>query len=266
VLWLANAATLSLEPFGGGQHAREVEDMDRKLIDEQIAYYCARAPEYDEWFLRNGRYDRGEEFRKAWVSEIACVERALEALQPFGDVLELACGTGLWTQRLVEAASSVTAVDASAEVMAINRERVRSDAVRYVQADVFDWRPGRSYDFVFFSFWLTHVPPSLFDAFWSSVQASLKPNGRVFFVDNKFNASSLQHQTFVPGSESYVVERTLNDERRFRIVKVFYEASELESKLHALGWNAEVHATGEFFLYAQATRECESRTLIRPGV
>jgi demethylmenaquinone methyltransferase/2-methoxy-6-polyprenyl-1,4-benzoquinol methylase len=228
--------------------------MDRGLIEEQIAYYCARAPEYDEWFFRHGRYDRGEEFRNAWSSEIACVERALKALQPYGDVLELACGTGLWTRRLVETATSVTAVDASAEVMAINRERVSSDIVHYVQADLFEWKPYVRYDVVFFGFWLTHVPPPLFDAFWSLVEASLKPDGRVFFVDNKFHTTSLQYQQFIAGPESYVVERALNDQRRFRIVKVFYEASDLESKLRALGWNAQVHATGEYFLYGQASR------------
>lgn len=31
------------------------------LLDEQAAHYRARAPEYDEWWLRTGRYDRGPE-------------------------------------------------------------------------------------------------------------------------------------------------------------------------------------------------------------
>jgi hypothetical protein len=57
--------------------------MDRALIEEPIAYYCARAPEYDEWFFRHGGYDRGEEFLAAWSGEIARVESALRALQPY---------------------------------------------------------------------------------------------------------------------------------------------------------------------------------------
>ncbi|HKP62923.1 MAG TPA: methyltransferase domain-containing protein [Polyangiales bacterium] len=228
--------------------------MDRALIEEQIAYYSARAEQYDAWFFRRGSYDHEEEFRARWSSELTRVESALRALQPYGDVLELACGTGLWTQRLVETASSVTAVDASAEVLAISRARLDADAVQFVQADLFEWKPSKRYDLIFFASWLSHVPPSLFDAFWSLVESSLKPEGRVFLLDNKLESKPLQHQHFIPGAESYVVERVLEDQRRFRIVKVFYEPAELESKLHALGWNARVHATGEFFIYGQASR------------
>jgi demethylmenaquinone methyltransferase/2-methoxy-6-polyprenyl-1,4-benzoquinol methylase len=36
---------------------------DRKpdILEEQLAYYRARASEYDEWFLRKSRYDREDE-------------------------------------------------------------------------------------------------------------------------------------------------------------------------------------------------------------
>ncbi len=68
---------------------------DRRLLDEQLAYYRARSGEYDEWFLREGRYDRGPEQRAEWFKEVAEVEAALHAAGPRGNVLELACGTGL---------------------------------------------------------------------------------------------------------------------------------------------------------------------------
>lgn len=100
--------------------------MDRVLLDEQISYYRARAWEYDEWFHRRGRYDRGEPHRRAWFAEVEQVEAALREARPRGRVLELACGTGIWTRRLVELAKDVTALDASPEVMRINRERVAS--------------------------------------------------------------------------------------------------------------------------------------------
>jgi demethylmenaquinone methyltransferase/2-methoxy-6-polyprenyl-1,4-benzoquinol methylase len=226
--------------------------MIRQLLDEQIAYYRARAHEYDEWFFRRGRYDRGDEFRLAWEAEIAVAEAALRELRPFGRVLELACGTGLWTRRLAESAESVTAVDASAEVIELNRARVGGSAVRYLQADLFEWRPSERYDLVFFGFWLSHVPPPQLEAFWSLVRACLAPGGTVFFVDNKRNFTSLDHQQFRAEDEDYVVERELNDRRRFRIVKVFHEPAALEAKLGELGWQANVRATGEFFLYGCA--------------
>jgi len=86
---------------------------DRASIDEQIAYYRARAGEYDEWLLRTGRYDRGPEHRAVWEAELVAVESALRDELSGGDVLELACGTGLWTRHLAPAHRRVVAVDAS---------------------------------------------------------------------------------------------------------------------------------------------------------
>jgi hypothetical protein len=103
-------------------------------------------------------------------------------------------------------------------VIEINRRRVTPAPVDYVQADLFEWRPNRRYDFIFFGFWLSHVPPAHFEAFWSLVDECLTPTGCVFFVDNKRNATSFAHQRRLEGAEDYVVERELEDRRRFRIV------------------------------------------------
>ena len=54
----------------------------RQLIDDQIAYYRARASEYDDWWFRQGRYDRGDEQRRAWSAEIAHLETALDGPVP----------------------------------------------------------------------------------------------------------------------------------------------------------------------------------------
>ena len=62
-------------------------------LDEQIAYYKARAAEYDEWFERRGRYDHGEAHRVA-EKEADEVRRHLRRFAPKGNVLELAGGTG----------------------------------------------------------------------------------------------------------------------------------------------------------------------------
>jgi hypothetical protein len=47
--------------------------------------------------------------------------------------------------------------------------------------------------------------------------------------------------------------RRLADGRGYRIVKRFYEPQALQQRLAALGWNAQVQTTGEFFIYGQAT-------------
>jgi 2-polyprenyl-3-methyl-5-hydroxy-6-metoxy-1,4-benzoquinol methylase len=232
--------------------------LDDKLLREQIEYYRARAREYDEWFLRQGRYDRGPQANEQWFAEVRQVQRALDEFAPRGDVLELACGTGLWTQRLLAHARQITAVDASAEMLALNQQRIRSTRVRYAQADLFDWRRDGQYDVVFFSFWLSHVPPERFAAFWDMVGSALALGGRVFFIDSLYEPTSTANNHRLGAREATTASRTLNDGRVFKIVKVFYEPAELQERLAALGWCAQVSTTAHYFLYAQATRRPET--------
>jgi demethylmenaquinone methyltransferase/2-methoxy-6-polyprenyl-1,4-benzoquinol methylase len=224
---------------------------DPEILDEQLAYYRARAPEYDEWFFRQGRYDRGEEHRRLWFDEVAQVEAALADAGPAGDVLELACGTGIWTRRLALRSRRVTAIDASPEVIALNRSRVRDARVAYVQADIFQWTPPTTYDFVFFGFWLSHVPLARFEAFWTLVRSALRPAGTVFFVDNlAAPAATAREQPWDAGG---IADRRLNDGRTFRIVKIFHDPADLTARLTPLGWAADVRTTATFFLYGTAT-------------
>jgi len=221
---------------------------ERQIVEGQIAYYRARADEYDQWFLRQGRYDQGPAHRARWFQEVAIVETALREEVRDADVLELACGTGLWTRHLAENNTRVVAVDASPEVLAINRERVRSANVEYVEADIFSWKPTGTFDVVFFSFWLSHVPPGQFDGFWGGVRAALKPGGRAFFVDSLLEQSSTARDHGLL-DQSGVVRRRLNDGREFDIVKVFYDPAELEHRLLQRGWTGWVRTTGTFFLH-----------------
>lgn len=222
------------------------------LIEQQKEYYRARAGEYDEWFLRQGRYDRGPEHRAQWFAEVEEVRAALERFNPAGRVLELACGTGWWTEQLVRWADEVTAVDASPEVLELNRIRVSDPKVRRVQADLFQWLPERgAYDAVFFSFWLSHVPPELFKPFWTMVRIALKPGGRAFFVDSLRTVESTAKDHVLP-DQDVVLERKLNDGRRFNIYKVFYNPAGLEARLTTVNWYGDVHGTENFFLYGSA--------------
>lgn len=219
------------------------------LLAEQLDYYRARAGEYDEWFLRQGRYDRGPELNQKWFDEVEQVRRTLRAFNPSGQVLELACGTGLWTEQLLPHAAHITAVDAAEEVLSINRACVGSPAVEYVQANLFDWLPTRRYDVVFFGFWLTHVPPERFDAFWKLVENALKPGGRIFFVDSRYEPASTAVDHQLEGKQATAVTRRLNDGREFRIVKVFYKTDELAQRLSASGWDMHIGETASYFIY-----------------
>lgn len=219
---------------------------ERLRLDEQIAYYRARAPEYEDWWD-----DHRADHPPTWAAEVAALESALASFAPTGTVLELACGTGLWTRQLVRYADRITAVDASPEVMALNAGRLPADvAVDFLQADLFAWRPEQRYDVVFFSFWLTHVPPAYFDAFWSSVAEALRPGGRFFMIDNRESYVDVADEP----PEGFHAERRLRDGRRYTIVKEFYEPADLVERLAPLGWEVTADATGPSFVLAHGRR------------
>jgi trans-aconitate methyltransferase len=97
---------------------------------------------------------------RALAASLGTGDLSARAFLPTGDVLELACGPGAWTEKLLRHASGLTAVDGASEMLARARARVGDARVRFVQADLFTWTPDRRYDVVFFGFWLSHVPLS----------------------------------------------------------------------------------------------------------
>lgn len=252
-------------PDGLGENPGDAHD----ILREQIAYYRARASEYDEWFLRQGRYDRGPEENARWHTEAGQVagalDRFLDGLPRGACALELAGGTGLWTERLAQRVARLTVVDAAPEALALNRDRLsgrlggrldagaeRAERVEYVTSDLFDWRPARRYDAVFFGFWLSHVPPERFAAFWALVRDALTPRGRVFVVDSLYEPRSTARDHRLDGPGATTVRRSLNDGRAYRIVKVFYTPERLTDALAPLGWRSTLAATPTYFLYGEA--------------
>jgi len=221
-----------------------------ELLTQQVAYYQARAGEYDEWWLRRGRYALPADLERRWVEDVTEAEAALREFAPSGQVLELACGTGLWTQHLVGYADHVTAVDASSDMIELNRRRLAGAPVDYVVADVFEWSPpAAKYDVVLFTYWLSHVPDDRLDAFWSTVRTALRPDGRVFLVDSTPYPSGGGQRT---GGRPE--RRELNDGRTFTISKRYWTASELQTDLRARGWQATAReTTNEMILVAAAS-------------
>jgi demethylmenaquinone methyltransferase/2-methoxy-6-polyprenyl-1,4-benzoquinol methylase len=210
-------------------------------VVEQKRYYAERAPEYDDWWYRRGRYELEPDALARWRADVADAEAALEEFAPGGTVLELAAGTGIWTRKLVGLAERVVAVDANAETLALNT----SDA-ELVLADVFEWEPVERFDLVFFSFWLSHVPEERFDEFWSLVRDALVPGGRVFLVDSGAGDTAHTGTDRANGEET----RSLADGRTFRIVKRRWLPGELAACVRPLGFELDLRDTANgHFLY-----------------
>ncbi|MGH3008286.1 MAG: class I SAM-dependent methyltransferase [Gaiellaceae bacterium] len=211
------------------------------LLSEQKRYYAARAPEYDDWWYRRGRYALEPDALARWQADAAEVNAALEAFALRGRVLDLAAGTGIWTRKLVRMAEHVVAVDANAEVLSLN-----TPEAELVRADIFDWKPPEQFDVVFFGFWLSHVPEERFEEFWRTVRAALAPGGRIFLVDNASGGESTHGRRSGEETET----RTLADGREFEIVKRRRTSEELRARVAPLGFVLDLRLTSNGnFLY-----------------
>jgi demethylmenaquinone methyltransferase/2-methoxy-6-polyprenyl-1,4-benzoquinol methylase len=231
--------------------------MSDDILQQQISYYRARAGEYDEWFYRLNRYDRGEALNQTWFDEVTVIIRALERIGHFGEALELACGTGIWTRELLKIADHITALDASEEVLALNRQKLKAAHVEYRQADLFAWQSDRQYDLVFFSFWLSHVPPGRLASFLATVNRAVRPGGKLFLIDSRYEPTSTAKDAPLREDEHIYRTRKLNDGSEYTIVKVFYKPDELRNALNTAGFAADVQTTEYYFIYANGVKEKE---------
>lgn len=253
-----------------GQPLRDAQDVTvpdpEMLLHEQIDYYRARAPEYDDWWLRTGSFEPDDDFGRRWEDGKAELDAALRAFRPAGNILEVAAGTGNLTLGLLasEHVDRVTAVDTAAEALNIASAKVAGDPrVSFLQADIFEWQPPEQYDDVVFGFWLSHVPPSRFERFWQLVDDALRPGGRVFFTDNAVPveqaATANGCEAATPWSHTWldrgVSVRTLADGREFHIVKRAWRADELEAELAQIGWSCTVAEHQGLFIHGRAAKQ-----------
>jgi 2-polyprenyl-3-methyl-5-hydroxy-6-metoxy-1,4-benzoquinol methylase len=225
----------------------------RDLLQEQLTYYSARAQEYDESVQQTGRFDNPKPPDPAVASEWGQAVDALHALGPWEQVLELACGTGLWTKELLRVSRHITALDGSTEMLAVNRAQVADPRVRYLQADLFQWKPEAEYDLVFFAFWLSHVPRESLQAFLHTVYQAVRPGGSVFIVDEPPDGRQLSG----PVQAGQYQTRTLYDGRKFQIVKVYYSPQDIQTDLEGLGFEGVEFTSGEYYFHLTGNRRKE---------
>lgn len=240
-------------PGSSGDRALPEEPYVAEVLAAQRQYYELRAPDYGLLTKPSDRVGRS-----LFPAELAAP--VIAGLRPFGDVLELACGPGpLFTNELAHHADTVTAVDASPTTLRLNQQRVANPTVTYLQADLFDWSPPRTFDFVFFGHWLSHVPPTRFDRFWDLVGSCTGDHGRVGFIDEDERATDLDADR--PTGRAEVARRRLSDGRSFDIIKVFWQPIDLEQRLRSLGWNIRIERVAERFMVGSGQPEPRTGTL-----
>lgn len=189
------------------------------------SYYAARAPEYDQVYRKPERQ-----------ADLRAIEAWLPPLFAQTRVLEIACGTGYWTQFIAPSASHMLALDIAPETLCIARQRVPVGKVDFSVGDAYQLpRHLGKFDTAFAGFWFSHVPKARRQEFLSGLGKLLVPGAKVVLLDNRFVAGSSSPITERDADGNTYQTRELADGSRHRVLKNFPSELELQSMLDGIG-------------------------------
>jgi demethylmenaquinone methyltransferase/2-methoxy-6-polyprenyl-1,4-benzoquinol methylase len=189
-------------------------------------YYARRAAEYEGIYLKPERQE-----------DLARLKEILETAFAGSDVLEIACGTGYWTQFLAQSARSVLATDINPEVLQIARQKTYGACrVSFAVADAYASAPAAGQrNGAFHGFWWSHIPRSRVGAFLSALHSNLAPGAKVVMIDNLFvEGSSTPVSRRDEAGNTYQVRR-LKDGSTHEVLKNFPSENLLRQDLRGRG-------------------------------
>lgn len=190
---------------------------DHKTTD----YYRVRAQEYEQIYYRDNPERR---------QEIADEVERLKKLVAGKKVLELACGTGYWTQVMSETASHVTALDIWPEMIAEAKKKTFGGPVEFICMDMFAGNiPINNFDCVTVGFWFSHQPKQEYEKFYELITKPLKKNGYIWLIDNNPPAEGGKGHEWVSRDEfgNNYKKRYLNNGEPYIILKNYFDEAEL---------------------------------------
>jgi SAM-dependent methyltransferase len=188
---------------------------------EMVAYYAKRAAAYEEVYQRAECQEDLEEMQER-LSDVLAGHR----------VLELACGTGYWTQFYADSAQSVLATDINSEMLTIAQaKQLPEEQVQWQIADAFDLQVNGEFSACFAGFWWSHVLRQDQEGFLQKLRQRLGKDALLVLMDNTYveDISTVIARTDLEGNTFQI--RTLPDGGRYEILKNFPTDSALRKKL-----------------------------------
>ena len=201
---------------------------------ELETYYADRAAEYERVYQKPERQE-----------SIAWLNARLRQAFVNRDVLEVACGTGFWTQTLAEVAASVVATDISREVLAIAEQKpLPPGKVLFVEDDAYSLAgvPTQQYTSGFSGFWWSHIPKPQRAQFLAAFHAKLQPGALVLLADNCYVKGSNHPISRTDGDGNTYQQRVLESGTQYEVLKNFPAQQELEAAVAAYGTDIRYEA------------------------
>jgi ubiquinone/menaquinone biosynthesis C-methylase UbiE len=210
------------------------------MTGDLTAYYAARAGEYDRIYLKPERQ-----------ADLAGLRDTVSRFATGRHVLEVACGTGYWTEVMAPAAASLTGIDRVPEVLAAARARRLPPHARLLEADAFDLErvPGR-FDAAFAGFWCSHLRRDEMTRFLAGLHRRLGRGARVMLLDNRNVAGSSTPIARTDDNGDTWQVRRLDDGREFEILKNHPAPGEVERRVREAGGAAVRVVEMEYYWHA----------------
>lgn len=203
------------------------------------SYYSKRAQEYE------AIYHRDDPVRK---KELAQIGQLLRELYKNRRVLEVACGTGYWTEVLASVASHVLAIDFSQEVLEVARRKPTLKSVALLRDDAYELsQVSGSFDGGVANFWFSHVPKRRIEEFMETFHGKLRSGAVVFMCDNVLVPGLGGELIIKPGQEDTFKLRTLSDGTTYEVLKNYYSLSELKKIFAPVSRELNIEMSGNYW-------------------
>ena len=207
--------------------------------DKLKAYYARRASEYEKI------YDKPE--RQA---ELEWLRKRIPALFRGKAVLEIACGTGYWTQFLARSAKHVHASDINEPVLEIAREKpVPAGRVTFFRGDALslDGAPAGC-DAAFAGFWWSHVKKADLARFVQALAKTLEPGSTVAILDNSYAEGSSTPISRTDAQGNTYQMRALANGEHYEVLKNFPSALDLAEAVRPVAREAHLESLAYYWL------------------
>ena len=208
-------------------------------MDKLAAYYAQRAAEYERIYAKPERQ-----------ADLARLRQRVGGLAAGKRVLELACGTGYWTEIMAAGASQVTAIDLNDEVLQIaGTKRYPPGRVQLMAGDCYALPVAdRGHNLLFAGFWWSHVPLARLDSFLESARSCVAPGAMLAFLDNRYVAGSSTALSRRDAEGNSYQARRLDDGSSHEVLKNFPAEGELIMCASRRGWGANVDLLEHYWL------------------
>ena len=188
------------------------------MKSEIETYYSRRASEYEKI------YEKPES-----EGDLESLKQLVIDFLQNKSVLEIACGTGYWTEIISHAAHSIVAIDSSKEVLDIARLKpYQKSNVKFINDDALSLsKIENTFSASFCGFWLSHIQKKKIESFIINLHSKLKPGSVVVMIDNNYVVGSSTPISKKDEAGNTYQLRKLENGSEYEVLKNFYLEDEL---------------------------------------